>query len=166
MYKCLDCGKEFEHPHEYEECVGCFWGDPAYQTFKECPHCGGDYEEMKRCAMCGESYLEEDLTNGYCEYCMKNEINYDSALRYFKNENLLRDFFFVYYWQMCESMPDMENQDLDDLLILAYNQKVLYDKETGKTIFLQQLMDYVLKDIYCWTEFLEKEVNVDENTKG
>lgn len=45
-YKCCDCGKEFDEPGSYEECMGEFWGSPAYQTFYVCPVCGSDdYEE-------------------------------------------------------------------------------------------------------------------------
>lgn len=46
--KCNQCGTEFEYPATYEECVGEFWGSPAYQTFYVCPVCGSDdYEEIE-----------------------------------------------------------------------------------------------------------------------
>lgn len=42
--KCYECGAIFneEDAGEYQECVGEFWGAPAYQTFLCCPHCNSD----------------------------------------------------------------------------------------------------------------------------
>ena len=46
-YKCNDCECEFNEPESYEECMGEFWGTPAYETFYCCPCCGSDaYEEV------------------------------------------------------------------------------------------------------------------------
>lgn len=51
MWKC-SCGCIFtdDEAGTYQECVGEFWGAPAYETFMCCPSCGGDefdeyYEE-------------------------------------------------------------------------------------------------------------------------
>lgn len=47
-YKCNDCEAEFDEPREYSECVGEFWGAPAYETFYECPECGSeDFDESE-----------------------------------------------------------------------------------------------------------------------
>lgn len=48
MYKCNDCGYEFEHPGSYQENMGEFWGMPAYETVYVCPDCrSDDYEEIE-----------------------------------------------------------------------------------------------------------------------
>lgn len=47
-FKCTDCGATFTEDEmgRYEECVGEFWGVPAYETFGCCPCCKSDeYEE-------------------------------------------------------------------------------------------------------------------------
>ena len=42
------------------ECVGEFWGVPAYQEYGTCPCCESEYySEARRCENCGE-YLHED----------------------------------------------------------------------------------------------------------
>lgn len=47
MYKCNDCGAEFDEPESYSECVGEFWGMPAYEEFGQCPMCkSDDYDEI------------------------------------------------------------------------------------------------------------------------
>jgi len=38
MYKCNDCGREFEEPHEYIERHG--FTDGLYETWRVCPCCG------------------------------------------------------------------------------------------------------------------------------
>ena len=47
-YKCEDCGKIFFYPRETRECVGEYWGSPAYETEYTCPHCRrGYFEEVE-----------------------------------------------------------------------------------------------------------------------
>jgi hypothetical protein len=49
MWKCEDCGIEFEEEDmgTYQECVGEFWGFPAYESFDCCPNCSStDIYEM------------------------------------------------------------------------------------------------------------------------
>lgn len=157
MYICLECGEVFENLSR--------WTEPHGEALCGCPYCKGAVEEAHQCKSCGEYFLEEDLWNGFCEDCAKDEINYESALRYFKSESLLREFFIVWYWQICSSAPDTENEEVDNLFVELFNQKVNYDKETGKTVFLKQLQEYILEDIYNWTEFLAKEVSANENSK-
>jgi hypothetical protein len=40
MFVCLDCGNKFDEPNTYSECMGEFWGTPAYEEFDNCPYCG------------------------------------------------------------------------------------------------------------------------------
>lgn len=57
MFECLDCGKTFEEPHEYEEHIGDFWGSPAYEKHIECPYCGGNFDDER---MVNEMEEEEE----------------------------------------------------------------------------------------------------------
>ena len=43
MY-CADCDTYFDEDElkTRQECMGEFWGSPAYETFACCPHCGSD----------------------------------------------------------------------------------------------------------------------------
>lgn len=60
MFKCCNCGCIFTENDAgtYQECVGEFWGAPAYETFMCCPECKSDefddYEEE------WEDYREDD----------------------------------------------------------------------------------------------------------
>ena len=47
IYKCLDCGREFDTPAQHKENRGEFWGAPCYETILVCPYCYGDFEEKK-----------------------------------------------------------------------------------------------------------------------
>lgn len=44
-YRCGNCGNEFDEPDIIQECMGEFWGAPAYQTFEVCPYCGEEIIE-------------------------------------------------------------------------------------------------------------------------
>lgn len=47
FYRCCECGEEFDTPATSRECIGEFWGAPAYMDFDVCPRCGSDeFEEV------------------------------------------------------------------------------------------------------------------------
>lgn len=46
-YRCCRCGKVFNEPGYYQDLVGEFWGQPAYEAISCCPYCGYDYEEVE-----------------------------------------------------------------------------------------------------------------------
>lgn len=43
-YYCTNCERFIneEDIDTRQECMGSFWGSPAYETFAICPHCGSD----------------------------------------------------------------------------------------------------------------------------
>ena len=59
-WRCCNCGCVFDpdDAKTYQECVGEFWGTPAYETFCCCPECGSD--EL-------EDYVEEEDWEDYEE---------------------------------------------------------------------------------------------------
>ena len=73
MYKCYDCGLLFETGEEksYTEFIGECHGRKIYDTFAECPNCGGSFEEIKPCPICGE-YEGVKAGEMYCDECKKN----------------------------------------------------------------------------------------------
>lgn len=74
MQICLECGKVFEDDEivHWQECVGEFWGFPAYKTFSGCPSCEGAYEDAEECENCGKYFALSALDeNHLCEYCRK-----------------------------------------------------------------------------------------------
>lgn len=52
--KCLNCEQVFDEEDVVirEECVGEFWGSPAYERRAYCPYCGEDAIDYE--------YVEED----------------------------------------------------------------------------------------------------------
>ena len=48
MFKCDNCGETFDEPLEVEECVGEFWGSPAFELWRVCPYCkDNDFHEIE-----------------------------------------------------------------------------------------------------------------------
>lgn len=108
MFKCVECSHLFEVGEEktYTEYMGECHGASAYETFKVCPVCGGDYEETKSCAICGAEHFEDDLQGGVCADCLtdvtlddclavngdeKTEININSVLAYAFTESQIEE---------------------------------------------------------------------------
>lgn len=58
MLWCCECETAFEEEDAkvVHDCVGEFWGAPAYQDFLECPFCGSDEIEDYE----GQDEEEED----------------------------------------------------------------------------------------------------------
>ena len=46
MYRCNDCGREFDELEFWQESRGEFWGIPCTETMSGCPYCySGDYDK-------------------------------------------------------------------------------------------------------------------------
>lgn len=76
MYKCTECGCEFEEPRERKSLLCVLDGVPYFETLSVCPECGGDCEEACQCDICGEYHFEDDLEDGICESCI-DKYKYD-----------------------------------------------------------------------------------------
>lgn len=60
MYKCNECGCEFEEPRVFQDYRGEFWGVAAYETMWVCPCCEDtDYDEIEEESE-EEEYDDED----------------------------------------------------------------------------------------------------------
>lgn len=67
MFICNNCRNVFDEPNEIKECVGEFWGTPAYRTRLVCPSCReNDFAEAHDCPRCGEATGEDDF---FCKPC-------------------------------------------------------------------------------------------------
>lgn len=63
MFKCMDCGCEFEEPAVSREYHGLEYG---YEERYSCPNCGGpDYKDSQPCDICGD-YAWESC---FCKNC-------------------------------------------------------------------------------------------------
>lgn len=71
MYKCLDCGCEFDEDDVYEWDEDYGLDSPPYQHFCGCPSCHGVYEEARECERCGNTFCESELLYGMCVNCRK-----------------------------------------------------------------------------------------------
>ncbi len=64
MFKCNNCGLEFEEPKAYRESHGLEHG---WEELYCCPNCGeADYDEATECQICGEPVFGER----FCKDCM------------------------------------------------------------------------------------------------
>lgn len=105
MYKCEDCGHEFEEPLILKERHGLDYG---YEEIPVCPACmSSEYTKGTDCPICGEVSYKN---HGFCDECM------DEA------KKLIREDF--------ESLPPAHMSDLIDLLTNAVDE--VYTEERRK----------------------------------
>ena len=152
MYKCLDCGHIFEDGEEkrYTENVGECFGFPAYQEFRSCPICGGDFEETVRCEICGEEHLSEELNGGVCDSCIDQK---------------RKDFDACYKISLGETETIKINALLASLLEECDIEQILIDyiKTRLKQVDCSPFID---NDSYWFGERLAEEVRKNEQTKN
>ena len=85
--KCGNCGATFDPADvtHYREDYG--------EIFSACPVCGApDLIETEECKLCGKEFEEDELYEGFCLECLWDAIDYDTALDYLKDRELLADF--------------------------------------------------------------------------
>lgn len=76
-YICIDCRRQFDEPHVYEERHGLETGQ--YEKMSCCPFCGGGYEEAVECDECGkvipesEACFSEPWHKTLCPECYQAE---------------------------------------------------------------------------------------------
>lgn len=76
MLRCINCGHIFDEDEADTArcCVAEFWGQPAYETYKDCPECHAeditDFEyPLEGC----ENYGQCDFDCENCEYADQKE---------------------------------------------------------------------------------------------
>lgn len=152
MYKCLDCGHIFEDGEEkrYTENVGECFGFPAYQEFRSCPICGGDFEETQRCEVCGKECLKEELSGGVCEDCIDERRS---------------DFDVCYKISVGETATITINALIATLLEECDIEQILIDYIKSR---LKQVdcSDFINSDPDWFGERLAKEVRRNEQAKN
>lgn len=77
MYKCGNCGREFETAEE-NDCFVPYGKNRAAFSISVCPHCGSDeFAEAYLCKDCGRYFTEDELTCFHCDDCL--EIDWDDT---------------------------------------------------------------------------------------
>lgn len=81
MYICDDCGAALDEDELRTErsYISDYMGG-CYENITTCP-CGGNIEEAERCDECGEYYKPEDLYDGVCIDCLREEMTVDNAIK-------------------------------------------------------------------------------------
>lgn len=159
MYICTQCNHIFEEEEAkvvHENQGECF-GFPATESFSVCPICKGEYEEAVKCSICEEYHLEEDLTNGICDYCLDNEVDYDKVLKFLLEQDELKYFVFAFFFTTAH-FGDGLDKAITEELTWWFKRKLFDEKLNNKTEFLDILKKYIKTDPYGWSEFLSEEV--------
>lgn len=79
-YICDNCSQIFEEGEQRNVTETHGFSDGLAERFEVCPVCGGTYREAKRCKGCWEYNSVNDLTNGWCKRCLREELTPDRAL--------------------------------------------------------------------------------------
>lgn len=154
MYKCLDCGHIFG---EGEQVALTAW-DGA--TITGCPICGGGFAETEYCEACCRECLEDELYGGLCLDCLRKDINYDSALDYMVERDVLVDFMVVAYYGCEYGMPHISDK-FRNVMRECFLREKADDMILGKNTFLEAIRKYLVDDssecdIHDFAEWLKE----------
>lgn len=99
MFKCRNCGCEFEDPKLVPENRG----EGMWEDFYYCPNCGDyDYAEERRCDVCGEKHFND---GDYCDNCLEDA------------KDFLRTDFGHFPHGRIMDLIDLFNIALDDIYV-------------------------------------------------
>lgn len=146
--KCLECGCVFEDGEQavWEERHGL--DNPPYEKFSGCPICCGDYVETKPCANCENEYTEDELYEGWCEECLREQITYESFLGYCEAN---KDEHYLDAFVMSELLGGMDcprwiSYDFHQLMVDTYMRRVEKAKLYPLEDFLESCIRFVMED--------------------
>ena len=111
-YKCNECGFEFDEAESYDERVGEFWGQPAYEEELICPHCkSSDIEDAEECEICGSWCSAEELydNGGICIACLETYITDKEC------------------FEACERNKETESVELNSYLAYMFSKSEIED---------------------------------------
>ena len=83
----------------------------CYENITGCP-CGGSVEEAEMCDMCGEYFRHEDLHDGICIDCLREEMTVDNAIECGKDGSARSDVSINGFLAMVFS-----HEKIDEILI-------------------------------------------------
>lgn len=153
-YKCLECGHIFDEGEQREsrECIGEYWGRPVYEDSDGCPCCGGAYEMTVECEICDGEHLEDELTSGVCEECLKEyQHNPDMCYRISKAEEETEEIEINSFLASV-----FEPSEIEDILINFIRSRMPdYD-----------CSEYINQDKSWFADRLIEEVEKNENKKA
>jgi hypothetical protein len=152
---CSECGEIFNENEfaTWSESRGEYWGAPCSEEMSGCPYCHSDaYEEAEKCEKCGEYYNKYDLTDGYCDDCIKSIITYELALVFLKQEDKLCDFVFKQIFKLpnCDCVTDELREEMQQI----YFRRITDDRIRNCEDFLNSIKEYIMQDRNLKEEYL------------
>lgn len=155
--KCTDCGYVFDS-EDAANVRQKHWAGGEYigsESFVGCPRCGGNFEDAVSCCKCGEGFTKDELSDGWCNECLRETINYESFFEYCeanKDEQYL-DIFVMSELLGGMDCPKNVSDEFHKLMIEEYKRKVKfindYEKAFGKPSlhnFLAACIRFIMDD--------------------
>ncbi len=145
MYKCNNCGYEFETLMQ---------GIGHLSAYGFCPNCqDSDFEEMSKCDVCGNYFVEDDSKLSHiCPECEKNFVDKHSfniqAIYDLENKKEKVSINSFLAWAF-------KPEEIEEILLFALKEKQINQPE--------DYSEYLYGD-YDWLEDKIKEVMNNENS--
>lgn len=141
-FKCLECGHIFEDGEEAR------WTEAHGEQFSGCPLCRGEYEETKPCKHCGSEKLDDELYEGWCEDCLREQITYDTFFDYCEanNDDHYLDIFVMSDLLGGMDCPKWISWDFHQLMIDTYKRRVANAKLLPVDDFLPDCIRFIMDD--------------------
>lgn len=143
MYKCNNCGQVFDEAKTVTETHGFAHG--PFEKLCVCPCCNGDYSESKQCKQCGEWHFEDELFDGYCTDCLRDEIDYITAYDYMRS---IKDCLNIFIFEKCldSSVPQKTNKKVDLLSARLYWEAVNTEQYSNGDMLMRKLRSYIIEE--------------------
>lgn len=150
MVICEDCGAVVDESElvTTRSYVSDYMGG-CYETYTECS-CGGSVVDAKQCEMCGEYFREDELHDGICDECLKDEATVDNAIKCGKDGSARADVSVNGFLAML-----FTSEKIDEILIREVERLVGKSDENAKHI-IDVAEAWCLEDKSYFAEWLQR----------
>lgn len=155
MLICEDCGSVLhEDELKTERSYVSDYAGGCYEDYTCCP-CGGSVTEAEQCEVCGEYFKPEDLHEGMCEDCLKQEMTVDNALRCGKDASARQEVSVNGFLARC-----FDEEEIDALLLEALEMQI-NSSEANAVAIMDSAEEWCEEDIGYFAEWLKSRKEKD-----
>lgn len=154
-YRCEHCGFTLAD----DEII--MMKEPHGEEWACCPRCkSSDLEELHQCKRCGSWECEDDLTDGLCDYCLKDMVTADRFKR-FGTEDTEPDEVSIleeYVWEWYLGLEPLHRSH--PILKEMLEREFILD--ASAVVEWPRIAEFVMENYKDeWAEFCRREVDAD-----
>lgn len=148
MLICEDCGRTLhEDDLVTQKSYVSDYAGGCYEEYSTCP-CGGDVEEAEMCVCCGEYFKKDELTDGICEDCLKEQMSVDNAIEAGNEAKVTVE--------LNGFLASVFNESVIERLMLDEFEKIIDASDDGAMAAIDKAEEWCREDLLWFADWLKR----------